>query len=369
MIKRLLYLNGLAIISVILYHASAWGFISMFFWTDRYRPVEVPNFDLMGSATYYGLRAIEQWVIFAIPTFLFVSGFFIAISAGRTKKAASWRVVLERVKNLAIPFLLWSLIILSLELAQGAVYTPFEFIRTIGLGQTTDAYYFVPVLIQLYLLSPFITPIARKNWKLLLVLSAILQISVALILYAHLLRLDIPFLSWISWLGRPWFFPGFTFFFSLGIVIGFHLPAFKDFLHRCRWLFLATLIILFIVGMIEWEMLLHWSGQDWIGPRETIIDQLYALAFLFTYFGFDKVRLPFSRQIGNLGTKSYGIYLTHSPVLEYTSRILYHVAPVIFAYQIVFQPLLYLVGFGLPLLLMALFNRSPSRRFYSYAFG
>jgi hypothetical protein len=45
MIKRMLYLNGLAVLTVILYHSSAWGFIGMFFWTDRYRPVSVPNFD------------------------------------------------------------------------------------------------------------------------------------------------------------------------------------------------------------------------------------------------------------------------------------------------------------------------------------
>ncbi|MBE0410694.1 MAG: hypothetical protein IBX69_13290, partial [Anaerolineales bacterium] len=119
----------------------------------------------------------------------------------------------------------------------------------------------------------------------------------------------------------------------------------------------------------EWELLLHWSGSDWIGPRETLIDQLFAAAFLLSYIGFDKVRLPFTRQIEYLGSKSYGIYLIHSPVLEYTSRIIYHLAPTILAYQFVFQPLLYLVGFGLPLLLMALVNRSPSRRFYSFAFG
>jgi hypothetical protein len=101
---------------VILYHASAWGFIAMFFWTDRYRPVTVPNFDMLGGATYFSLRAIEQLIIYGIPTFMFVSGFFIAISTGRSQKAVPWRLVYERIKNLAIPFVLWSLIILGLNL-------------------------------------------------------------------------------------------------------------------------------------------------------------------------------------------------------------------------------------------------------------
>jgi hypothetical protein len=94
---------------------------------------------------------------------------------------------------------------------------------------------------------------------------------------------------------------------------------------------------LFVTGVVEWELLLRWSGQDWIGPRETMIDQLYAVAFLLTYISFERARLPFAKQIEYLGARSYGIYLTHSPVLEYTARITYHVLPAIFAYQIIFQ--------------------------------
>jgi membrane-bound acyltransferase YfiQ involved in biofilm formation len=369
MIKRLLYLNGLAIITVILYHASAWGFIAMFFWTDRYRSVTVPNFDMLGGATYFSLRAIEQLIIYGIPTFMFVSGFFIAISTGRSQKAVPWRLVYERIKNLAMPFVLWSLIILGLNFAQGESYAPGELVRTIALGQTTDAYYFVPVLIQLYILAPLLASLARRRWKMLMVSSALLQIVVLLIRYDQILGLDIPVLSTLSWLARSWFFAGYTFFFCLGITIGFHLQSFKDFLNRFRWVLLGTLVILYVIGMVEWELLLRLSGQDWIGPRETMIDQFYAAAFLLTYISFDKVKLPFSKQISSLGAKSYGIYLIHSPVLQYTSRILYHVAPAILAYQFIFQPILYLAGFGLPLLMMALVNRSPVRRFYAYIFG
>jgi hypothetical protein len=75
MIKRLLYMNGLATIAVILFHASGWGFIAMFFWADQYRTVASPNFDLIGSLPYFALRVIEQIVSFGVPAFLFVSGF------------------------------------------------------------------------------------------------------------------------------------------------------------------------------------------------------------------------------------------------------------------------------------------------------
>lgn len=368
MIKRLLYLNGLAVLTVILYHSSAWGFIAMFYWTDQYRPVNVPNFDMLGSPSYFALRGIEQLIIYGIPAFLFVSGFFIAISTRRSEKTIGWKLIVSRVKNLIIPFVIWSLVILGLEIAQGARYSVLELIRTLVLGQTTDAYYFVPVLVQMYLLSPFLVPLARNNWKLLLAAAGVLQVFVMLLHYTQILNLGVV-TGPLSVLTRSWFFPGFIFWFALGIVIGFHLDAFKPTLVRLRWFFVAGLVMFFVIGIFEWEYLLQASGEAWIGPRETLIDNFYALFFLLTFLAFQTTRLPLPGQLSELGTKSYGIYLVHSPVLEYTARIIYNFVPFLLAYQILFQPILYAAGLGIPLLLMAVVNRSPFRRYYSYLFG
>jgi probable poly-beta-1,6-N-acetyl-D-glucosamine export protein len=370
MIKRLLYLNGLAVLTVILYHASAWGFIAMFFWTDRYEPVSVPNFDQLGSLSYYTLRVIEQLIIYGIPTFLFVSGYFIAISTGRSQKTIGWAVVLNRIKNLIIPFFLWSLlIIVSKVVLDNESFTPLTFARTILLGQTTDAYYFVPVLVQLYLLAPFLVPLARNRWKLLLFLTGMFQAFVMFLKYFLILDIDPGLLEPFMFLTRSWFFPAFIFWFSLGIVLGFHLPKFQPKLRSLRWGFLIGLGIVFVIGVIEWELLLRNSGQDWIGPRETIIDNVYAGLFLLMFLGFDRARLPLTELISKLGVKSYGIYLVHSPVLEYTARAIAVLVPGILAYQIIFQPILYIAALGVPLTLMWIVNRLPLRRYYQYLFG
>lgn len=356
--------------TVILYHASAWGFIAMFFWTDRYLLVTAPNFDQMGSVSYFALRVIEQLIIYGIPTFLFVSGFFITISTGRSQKTISRKIVLERIKNLAIPFLLWSFVILTLKMIQGAQFSAPEMVLTILLGRTTDAYYFVPVLIQFYLLSIFLVPLARQTPALLLALSATLQVGVHIFRYASIASLPLPsFIQSIEFIGLSWFFPGYIFWFSFGLVVGFHLSKMSAFLSTFRYVFLASIGVFFILGMIEWEMLLNRSSQTWIGPQETLIDNLYAAAFLLTYLAFNKVRLPFSQQISTLGAKSFGIYLVHSPVLEYSARILYHIAPGILGYPILFMPVLIFLGFFVPLTLMGIVNRLPVRRYYQYAFG
>lgn len=369
MVKRLLFLNGVAIIAAVLYHTSGWGFTALFWWTDRYSSVVPPNFDQIGGGIYYLLRFLEQLVIFAIPAFLFVSGYFIAVAAGRSQKSVSWKLIRSRIQNLVIPFVLWSVLILMAKIIQGETYSPFEFLTTIVLGRTEAPFYFVPVLIQLYLISPFLVPLARKHWKLLLMMTFILQSTVVLMRYDLILSLDIPWLKPFLVLTRSFLIFGNVFWFTLGMVVGFHLETFKTLLVRFRWLLFVAMIVFFCLGMYEWESLLAISGQDWIAARETFIDNMYSLALLGTYIAFDHVKYPLASYFSSWGSRSFGIYLIHSSVLEFSARLIYHFAPALLGVQIILLPILFTLGFGIPLLLMEIVNRSPARKYYGYLFG
>ena len=369
MVKRLLILNGLAILGAVLYHATGWGFTAMFWWTDQYRAVTVPNFDQIGGAGYYFLRILEQLVSFSIPAFLFVSGYFVAVAAGRTQKTISWDVVRSRIFKLVIPFVLWSVLILIAQILQGTQYSVGSFLLTIVLGRTGAPFYFVPVLVQLYLVSPFLVPLARQHWKLLLLTTAILQSFVVIMRYALILPVDIPWLTPFLFLTRSFLLFGFVLWFSLGLVIGLHLEQFKSFFYRMRWTFLACVLIFFVLGVVEWEALLRLSGEDWIAARETIIDNLYSFALLGVFIAFDRIPIPQSNRLSYLGAHSFGIYLVHSPVLEYSARAIYHFLPWLLANQFLLQPVLFAFGLGIPLLLMTLVNRSPLRKYYGHIFG
>ncbi len=111
MVKKLLALNGIAILGAILYHSAGWGFVSMFWWTDRYMPVSVPNFSQIGSFSYFSLRFIEQVIIVAIPAFLFVSGYFVVFASGKNP-SPKWRWIFTRVSFLVIPYLIWTIIMI-----------------------------------------------------------------------------------------------------------------------------------------------------------------------------------------------------------------------------------------------------------------
>lgn len=369
MVKRLLILNGIAIIGAVLYHTTGWGFTALFWWTDRYLPVQVPNFDQIGGTLYYILRLLEQLVISSIPAFLFVSGYFIAVAAGRSQKTVSWKMIRTRVINLAIPFILWSALILFARMVEGDSFTPLSFLSTIVLGRTEAPFYFVPVLIQLYLISPFLVPLARKNWKLLLISAFILQSLVVLMRYAIILSIDLPWLEPFLFLTRSFLIFGNIFWFTFGVVFGLHLDIFKPVLIRYRRLILALVLSLFVLGVIEWELLFQASGQEWIGARETFVDNLYSLAILGAFFGYEHIKIPFSNYLSQLGVQSYGIYLTHSTVLSYSARLIYHFLPALLGIQVILLPVLFALGLGVPLVMMALVNRSPARKFYSYVFG
>lgn len=379
MVRRLLLLNGLAILGVILFHSSGWGFVAMFAWQDRYLPITGLDYNPMGSPAYYTLRIIEQLIIFCLPAFMFVSGYFIAFATPRHQSTVGWNVVVARIKNLLIPYFLWSIALLFLLFLEGKTFSIVEYLKLLLTGGTNPAYYYVILLCQLYLISPFLVPLAKTRWMLLLIMTGLIQlITVQLFQYPVLVGITHPSAELLGQLVPQWFFSSRIFWFSFGIVTGFHLQTVKEWAVRFKWVLLGVLVFSFLLGIPEWELYVHMSGLDWLNHRETLIDSIYATVLLLSFIAFDKQQIPLSKQIGDLGTKSFGIYIVHSPVMEYTARAIYHLAPWVLTHQVLFLPIIILMGLGVPLLLMEVVKRlmtlkmvqhSPAPNVYPYLFG
>lgn len=369
MAKRLLQLNGLALFCAVVYHATGWGYTALFWWTDRYRPVSVPNFDQLGSISYFSLRFLEQLVIFCIPAFLFVSGFFIAFATRRDRETIEGNIIWSRIRILLIPYLLWSGLILFGEFLQGEEFSLRGITFDLLLGRTAPPYYYIPLLIQLYLLSPLIVFSAKKNWRLLLLVSILIHIVIKTMFYLELFEIQIASVERVKWITQSWFFPGNILWFSIGVIAGLNITQFKNILNRVKWPALVIGVLLLPVGMLEWEFILQNSSQVWIAPRETLLDNIYTIFFILSFLAFDKIKLPFSKYLSKLGPKSYGVYLVHSPVLGYSSRLIYHFIPVILGIQIIYQPILIALGVGVPLVLIWLLSNSPAKGYYQYVFG
>ena len=369
MTRKLLTLNGVAVLCVVLYHATAWGYTAMFWWTDRYWDVSVPNFDRLGNFSYYGLRFIEQWVIFAIPAFIFVSGYFIAFATQREQRTIGWSVILNRVKHLIIPYLIWSILILSARWMEGVRFSPGEYLTTLLLGRAADPYYYIPLLIQLYLIAPFLVPLVRRHPGRILVVSGFIQLVLLVMRYPQILNVSIPDskpLAVLTWSG---FFATNIFWFCFGMVAGFHLQKFKDVLARIKSGLPLAALIFFVLGIVEWELLLRLSGQEWLGPKETLIDQLYSAMLVLSFLTYSPLPDAAISRLSDLGGKSFGIYLVHAPVMEYSARLVYHFMPALLGFPMGLLALLIALSLTIPMLLMAAVNRTPARVSYKYIFG
>jgi peptidoglycan/LPS O-acetylase OafA/YrhL len=375
MIKRLLVLNGLAAVFAVINHAVVWELTAIFWWTDRYLPAGSAG-EQYDSLRFFTVGLVDQLVFFAVFAFLFISGFFVAIATGRIQKTIPWRLVLQRIKFLVIPYLLWSvvLILLSvilqvLNIAGGKTYTPWEIIRILLTGGASPPYYYVILIVQLYLLSPFLVPLARERWKLLLAVTGLLQAITLVAYYGAIFEVYLGALEPVSLVLRYWHLIGYTFWFALGMVIGFHLQDFRSELHRKRWYLLAGMLVCFVIGFLEWSAIRQLSGREWSSPQVTFFNRLFVLFLLLSFVAFENYSIPFSSLFSRLGPKSYGIYLVHAIPMEMTARLVYHIAPKILAYQIIFMPLLITASIGLTVALMALVDRTFLRRYHKYIFG
>jgi peptidoglycan/LPS O-acetylase OafA/YrhL len=375
-IKRLLVLNGLAAVCAVINHAVVWELTAMFWWADRYLPGGSAATQLH-SLRFFTAGLVDQLVFFAVFAFLFISGFFIPIATGRTQKTIPWRLVFQRVKFLIIPYILWSVILILmsvalqvLNIAGGKSYTPWEIIKILLTGGASPPYYYVILIVQLYLISPFLVPLARERWKLLLVVTGLLQAITLVAFYGAIFEVSLGALEPVSIVLRYWHLIGYTFWFALGMVIGFHLQDFRSSLYSKRWYFLAGTVVCFVVGFLEWGAIRQLSGREWSSPQVTFFNRLFVLFLLLSFVAFENYSIPFSSLFSGLGPKSYGIYLVHAIPMEMTARLVYHVAPKILAYQIIFMPLLITASIGLTVALMALVDLLPSiRPYHKYIFG
>ena len=169
--KSLLTLSGLAILAVVMNHASHSGFIAMYWWTDRYLPVTVPNYDQMGSLAYYGLVAAQKLAVFSVPAFLFITGMFLSYAAHGTQTHLTWVMVRRRILNLLIPYLIWSIVYFSVDFMIGNQKSLGEYILCLFTIRDS-VFFYIPLIMVYYIVSPFLAPLTKKHPRLLLGIGA-----------------------------------------------------------------------------------------------------------------------------------------------------------------------------------------------------
>lgn len=356
--KRLLWLNGFAIIVVAVYHASSYTLQAMFEWTDRYMAVEVPNYDLIGSPAYYIMMLIRLILSVAGPAFFFITGYFLGIMAKGSQGTISWDVVFSRIRVLLVPFVIWTVLryILLRDLPR-------------DLNDLLKPYHWIPLLIQFYLLAPFIVLWAKRNWKAMLVVIGLFGWLSSFLAYGGvfgwpaLQQLDSNTPNWLVLFNFPFWVP-------FGVVFGLHYVEFKPRLIAYRWHLLIGAVVLAILVVVEYALVDARTGPEWLGPGFSGFGKFpYYLLSILAFMGFDRSRMPLADQVSDIGVKSLGIYLANIPSIYVTAILMYRLTPALLGLPLIYFAILAAVGLGIPLLLMEAVRRSPARRAYRSLFG
>ena len=370
MYKKIFLLNGLAIIGVVVSHATGWiqTVLLVENWYDRVREFFPLGYNPQSSFLYFYSISVRQLVVFSVAAFLFVSGLFTSYAMGG-KKRVDWKFIGHRLIYLVIPYLIWSVLIFISEYFQDIRFSAPDYLRFLLTVGADGPYYYVPLICYTYLLAPFLVLLAVKNSKGLIIAAASLQFFIIGLRYLQLMNVNLPHLDQVVNFFPNWSPLRWILYFPLGLVSGLHLKQFTTWLSRHSKAFLAITIVMIPTMVLEYELVYRTTGVRWGNVPHTFSTIIYSLAFIFLFLSLKIPKFVFPKWLYLICLNTYGIYLLHMKLMEFVSRLSYHYFPQILVKQWVFQPFLLVLGIGVPLLFMSAIAKSSFQRYYRFLFG
>lgn len=342
-------MRGLAILLVVLNHTVTLG-------------QEIPaNWGFASAQGYLEIILIVLKLVgwYAVPVFLFISGSFFAYAAHGKPPSVSWKVVQNNVVHLSVPYVIWSLVYYVLiYFGYGQTFSIFGYIKNLLIG---FPYHFIPLILFYFLISPLVLLLSRKiGWGFLLALIASYQLFLIVALDGFKFGVILP--DWTNWLVVPVLartFADWGIYFPLGLFLTLNNSMVMPRLEKFKPVFILTSLAFFLLALLH-------SLQIFRFP---VANHLYPLAFVFFLPVMKRNWIPGIRTFESVGKRAFGLYLMHLLVINFALLLAYDLFPPILQYQILLQPVLFLLAVGIPLFIMNLAARYLKGGAYRYIFG
>lgn len=277
--------KGVAIIAVVIIHAcgSALGF---------------PE----GSVNWKFGLILRQFINFAVPAFLAISGLFSARKMGESLGS----FYSKRLLRIIPPYIIWSFISMALRKPDHFIQ-PKLFFYDLLVGTGMGVGYFVIVLIQFILLTPLIWQIkSRRSHVLIMLVMLCISVFVSYLTKlanANSVLAQFPFFCiFISW------YP----FYHLGVYVAEHTKEFDSQLRQLKPYLLPLLVLGLGFSLVE-GFSLGYQGMTSFGASQMKISSFFTSIILFMIaLSFQSKDVFFDKPpIVWLGRCSYIIYLSH----------------------------------------------------------
>ncbi|MFZ3171369.1 MAG: acyltransferase [Carboxydocellales bacterium] len=295
-LKEITYLRAFAALSIILVHASS-GYVNT-----------GPLCTLVNQLPRYGT-----------PIFVMMSGFILYHVELIRPSPSYWLFFKHRFLKVAIPYLIWT-VIYSTYSMRGYLLNPDSleavtimqtYLFNIVTGRGFVHLYFILVMIQLYALFPFLQKGMERCTYTTLTTVALISFLFQALIYLHSLNVIILPSLGIAYVAL---FPGWLFFFCLGIYLKTRQKQVKDFWQKR--IFFCTLIWLCLAIIVFFD---RKQLQIDLGLRPTVT--LYGIASFFLFnviFANLKNYTPkrADQLIEWLANSSFHLYLIHPLALS-----------------------------------------------------
>lgn len=264
-------------------------------------------------STGYGIEfvVLRQIINFAVATFVFMAGYFVNVDALSDKEFSYKHWIIHRWGRLCIPFMIWSLLYSGLELLKivhsGNEIHWFGFVYQFIVGKSATPFYYIVVLVQLTVITPWLVKIVKQNG----VISRILWLVTPLyLMYLY---------AWNYIVGTSprlyeTLFPAWFVFYYLGIRVrcGWKL--------KCNGYAVAGALALSCVEAVGLRAL----GFD-IGfytSQITVGSFLYSITIIGWLLKKNENNRSGCHLLSKIGDCSYGIFYIHMAVLMIVGRII-----------------------------------------------
>lgn len=316
------WLRAIACLNVVLIHITA---------NPLYYVTTDPNiYAQYGAFTQHQYLVLNQFTRFAVPSFVFLTGFTLAwrhVSGRAPFEFGSF--IRRRFLVVFVPYAVWSLYYFVFVQATSGGFSSLahsdwgglagRFIHELLVGDACYHMYFVILILQLYLLAPLFILAAQRfySFKTWLAAGFVYQLIASIVNYYYISATGIPFWDMVisrldrncvMWLG----------YFIIGIAVGGQYERIRGWIIRFG-----------VYAIIPWLLLWHaliWEFYYSIGQGRFFsgvvtsskpLVMLYCLAFLPLIFwvGNKMSTTRLNPVLLNLSEHSYGIFLAHPVVI------------------------------------------------------
>lgn len=273
--------RGFAVVAVVAIHAANAAIAF---------PVSSENF-VVGTV-------LRQFVDFAVPAFLAIAGYF----AGSKPIGSYWHYVWPRLLRILVPYLVWTLIYLLL-LKRQDFFSLKKIVLDIALGQGIGIGYFIIVLAQMILLTPFIAHLQSARMHLgVIFLGTLAGLSLT---YAIQFSGFSPKLATFPYFAIPFivWYP----FYHLGFLAA---RGQATVLKASHWVYCAAWLACIGLGLLEAWWLVSVGLPVFASSQLKASSILGSLLLLFWWRSRDDdpVQLEW---LADLGRRSFFIYFSH----------------------------------------------------------